>query len=181
MNAIGTLQGSGRTEGGKVKEKLSEAWTMVRKIVPQLPESSTTSEPVEQIELIHVAWSKLVERVEILEAQLQDNKKEVELQPKKLREKMEKIVLEGNNARETLHKQTVECTKIFREVSDWMGIISRHNHTLEDLCMKIQSLNAEATNTLDPLEQQEKFDKIQQADNELNALYEAQTIAKKEL
>jgi hypothetical protein len=94
---------------------------------------------------------------------------------------MEKIVLEGNNARENLHKWTVECTKIFREVSDWMGIISRCNHTLEDLRTKIQSLNAEATNTLDPLEQQAKFDKIQQADNELNALYEAQTVAKKEL
>jgi hypothetical protein len=62
-----------------------------------------------------------------------------------------------------------------------MGIISRHNQTLEDLCMKIQSLNEEATNTLDPLEQQEKFDKIQQADNDLNVLYEAQTVAKKEL
>jgi hypothetical protein len=53
---------------------------------------------------------------------------------------MEKIVLEGNNARETLHKRTVECTKIFREVSDWMGIISRCNQTLEDLCVNIQSL-----------------------------------------
>ena len=92
---------------------------------------------------------------------------------------MEKIVLEGNNARATLHKQTVECTKIFKEVRDWMGIISRCNHTLEDLCMKIQLLNAEETNTLDPLEQQEKFEKIQQADNELNALYESQTIDKK--
>jgi hypothetical protein len=68
----------------KVKEKLSETWTMVKKTVPQLPESSTTSEPVEQIELIQVAWSELVEREESLEAQLQDNKKEVELQPKKL-------------------------------------------------------------------------------------------------
>jgi hypothetical protein len=47
--------------------------------------------------------------------------------------------------------------------------------------VKIQSLNEEATNTLDPLEQQEKFDKIQQVDNDLNALYEAQTVAKKEL
>jgi hypothetical protein len=31
------------------------------------------------------------------------------------------------------------------------------------------------------MEQQEKFEKIQQADNDLNALYEAQTMAKKEL
>ena len=62
-----------------------------------------------------------------------------------------------------------------------MGIISRHNQTLKDLRVKIQSLNEEATNTLDLLEQQEKFDKIQQADNDLKALYEAQTMAKKEL
>jgi hypothetical protein len=73
---------------------------------------------------------------------------------------MEKIVLEGNNARATLHKQTVECTKIFREVRDCMGIISRHNQTLEGLRVKIQGLNEEATNTLDLLEQQEKLDKI---------------------
>jgi hypothetical protein len=38
---------------------------------------------------------------------------------------MEKIVLEGNNARETLQKRTGECTKILREVSNWVGIISR--------------------------------------------------------
>jgi hypothetical protein len=62
-----------------------------------------------------------------------------------------------------------------------MGIISRRNQTLEDLCMKIQLLNEEASNALDPLEQQEKFDKIQQEDNDLNALYQAQTVDKKEL
>jgi hypothetical protein len=48
-------------------------------------------------------------------------------------------------------------------------------------CTKIQSLNEEVSITLDPLEQQEKFDKIQQEDNELNALFEAQSVAKKEL
>ena len=62
-----------------------------------------------------------------------------------------------------------------------MGIISRCNQTLEDLRVKIQSLNEEVVNTLDLLEQQEKFDKILQADNDLNALYEAQTVANKEL
>jgi hypothetical protein len=67
---------------------------------------------------------------------------------------------EVNNARETLHKRTIECTKIFVEVSDWMGIISRCNHTLEDLHAKIQLFNVEATNTLDPLEWQAKFEKI---------------------
>jgi hypothetical protein len=112
---------------------------------------------------------------------LRDSKREVELQPRKLQEKLEKVVLEGNNARVTLHKRTAECTTIFKEVSDWMGIISRCNQTLEDLCLQIQSLNEEATNTMDPLEQQEKFDKIQQADNDLSALFEAQTVAKKEL
>jgi hypothetical protein len=35
--------------------------------------------------------------------------------------------------------------------------------------------------TMDLLEQQQKFDQIQQVDNELNALFEAQSIAKKEL
>ena len=74
---------------------------------------------------------------------------------------MEKIVLEGNNASETLHKQIAKCTKIFKEVSDRMGIISICNHTLEDFHAKIQSLDAEVSNTLDPLEQQAKFEKIQ--------------------
>jgi hypothetical protein len=62
-----------------------------------------------------------------------------------------------------------------------MGIISWCNQTLEDLHVKVQSLSEEATITLDPLEQQEKFDQIQQTDNELNALYEAQSVAKREL
>jgi hypothetical protein len=46
---------------------------------------------------------------------------------------MEKVVLEGNNARAALHKHTNECTRIFREVNDWMGIIARCNQTLEDV------------------------------------------------
>jgi hypothetical protein len=54
-----------------------------------------------------------------------------------------------------------------------MGIIARCNQTLEDVCTKIQSLNEEVVVTMDPLEQQEKFDQIQHADNELNALFEA--------
>jgi hypothetical protein len=36
-----------------------------------------------------------------------------------------------------------KCTRIFREVSDWMGIIARHIHTLEDIFTKIQMLNEE--------------------------------------
>jgi hypothetical protein len=118
---------------------------------------------------------------ENLEAQLWESQREAEQQPRKLQEQMEKVVLEGNNARETLHKRTTECTRIFHEVSDWMGIIARHNQTLEDVCAKIQSLNEEVVVTMDPLEQQEKFDQIQQEDNELNALFEAQSVAKKEL
>ena len=62
-----------------------------------------------------------------------------------------------------------------------MGIISRCNQTLEEFHLKIQSLNEEAVKTLAPLEQQEKFEKIKQEENDLNALYEAQTVAKKEL
>jgi hypothetical protein len=42
-------------------------------------------------------------------------------------------------------------------------------------------LNKEVAATMDPIEQQHKFDQIQQADNELNALFEVQSIAKKEL
>jgi len=47
--------------------------------------------------------------------------------------------------------------------------------------MRIQLLNEEVTVTMDPLEQQVKFDRIQQVDNELNALFEAQSVAKKEI
>jgi hypothetical protein len=42
-------------------------------------------------------------------------------------------------------------------------------------------LNEEVVATMDPMEQQQKFDQIQQADNELNTLYEAQSVAKIEL
>ena len=62
-----------------------------------------------------------------MEVQLWERQQEVEQQPWKLQEHMEKIVLEGNNARETLHKRTTECINIFREVSDWMGIIAMCN------------------------------------------------------
>jgi hypothetical protein len=34
---------------------------------------------------------------------------------------------------------------------------------------------------MDPLEKQEKFNQIQQADNQLNTLFEAESIAKKGL
>ena len=86
---------------------------------------------------------------------------------------MEKTMLEGNNAWATLHKYTTESTKIFRDVGDWMGIIARRNQTLEDVRTKIQVLNEEVATTMDPLEQQKNFNQIQQADNELNALFEA--------
>jgi hypothetical protein len=46
---------------------------------------------------------------------------------------------------------------------------------------RIHTLNDEATKARDPLEQQAQFDEMQQANNSLNALFEAQTIAKKEL
>jgi hypothetical protein len=70
---------------------------------------------------------------------------------------MQKIVLEDNNARAALHKYTVECTKIFREVIDWMGIIARCNQVLEDVRTKIQVQNDEVVATVDPMEQQQKF------------------------
>jgi hypothetical protein len=165
----------------RVQERLVEAWPEIRKVAPQLPEASDAGEPEHQIELLQGAWSQLAIHVEHMEVQLWKTQQEAEKQPRKLQEKMEKIVLEGNNARATLHKRTTECTNIFREVSDWMGIIARCNQTLEDVCTRIQVLNEEVVATMDPLEKQQKFDQIQQADNELNALFEVQSVAKKEL
>jgi hypothetical protein len=46
---------------------------------------------------------------------------------------------------------------------------------------KIQTLEKEASKAQDPLEQQEQFDKFQQADNTLNSMFEAQRVTKKEL
>ena len=92
--------------------------------------------------------------------QLWESQQEAEKQPWKLQEQMDKIVLEGNNARATLHKRTIECTKIFQEVSDWMGIIVRRNQTLEDMSKRIQFLKEEVAFTMHLLEQQEKFDQI---------------------
>jgi hypothetical protein len=120
----------------RVQEKLVEAWLEIRKVAPQLPESSVAGEPEHHIELLQGAWSQLAIHTEKLEVQLWESQQEAEKQPQKLQEKMEKIVLEGNNARATLHKCTTECTKIFQEVNDWMGIIARHNQTLEDMHAK---------------------------------------------
>jgi hypothetical protein len=94
---------------------------------------------------------------------------------------MDNILLEANNSQATLHKHTTECTNIFREVSDWMGIIARCKQVLEDVRTKIHVLNEEVAAMMNPLEKQQKFDQIQQVDNELNYLFEAQSIAKKEL
>jgi anti-sigma-K factor RskA len=52
-----------------------------------------------------------------------------------------------------------------------MGIIARRNQNLEDMHARIHFLNEEYVVTMNPLEQQEKFDQIQQEDNELNALF----------
>jgi peptidoglycan hydrolase CwlO-like protein len=92
-----------------------------------------------------------------LEVQLQESQHEVEKQPRKLQEKVEKVVLEGNNARAALQKCTAKCTRIFHEVSDWMGIIERCNQTLKDVHERINSLNEEVVVTMDLLEKQEKF------------------------
>jgi hypothetical protein len=61
-----------------------------------------------------------------------------------------------------------------------MGIIARRNQVLEEVCTKIQVLNEEFSSTMDPMEQQKKFDQIQQEDNELKALFEAKSVAKEE-
>jgi hypothetical protein len=62
-----------------------------------------------------------------------------------------------------------------------MGVITHHNQGLEDLCTRIHTLNEEAVKIHDLLEQQENFDEMQQSDNSLNALFESQTVEKKEL
>jgi hypothetical protein len=165
----------------KVQEKLAEAWPEIQRVAPDLPEASEIREPEQQIELLQVAWTQLVTRTEQIQAKLQQVQQEAEQQPRQLQEQMQKIILQGNNARATLHKQTMDCTRIFKEVSDWMGIIARRNQVLEEVRTKIQVLNEEVAVTMDPMEQQQKFDQIQQADNELNSLYEAQSVAKKEL
>jgi uncharacterized protein YoxC len=62
-----------------------------------------------------------------------------------------------------------------------MGIIARCNQVLEDVFTKIQVLNDEFSATMDLLEQQQKFNQIQHVENELNALFEARSVEKKEL
>jgi hypothetical protein len=41
-------------------------------------------------------------------------------------------------------------------------------------------MTEEVATMMDPLKKQPNFDQIEQADNELNALFEAQSVAKKE-
>jgi hypothetical protein len=74
---------------------------------------------------------------------------------------MQRIILQGNNAGAALHKKTTECTRIFKEVNDWIRIISRQNQVLEEVRTKIQVLNEEVAVTMDPIEQQQKFYQIQ--------------------
>jgi hypothetical protein len=109
----------------KVQEKLAEAWPEIRKVAPDLPEANEITEPEKQIELIQMAWTQLVTRTEKIQAKLQQVQQEAEKQPRQLQEQMHRIILQGNNARAALHKQTADCTRIFKEVSDWMGIIAR--------------------------------------------------------
>jgi hypothetical protein len=68
---------------------------------------------------------QLANHTDQLQVKLQQVQQEAEQQPQQLQEQMQKIILQGNNARAALHKHTMDCTKIFREVSDWMGIIAR--------------------------------------------------------
>jgi TolA-binding protein len=120
-----------------VQERLADTWPKIQKVAPKLLEASDAGETEHQIELLQGAWTQLAIHVEHLEVQLRQTQQEAEQQPQKLQEQMEKIVLEGNNARAALHKHTTECTKVFREVSNWIGIIARRNQVLEDVCTKI--------------------------------------------
>ena len=121
----------------RVQERLVEAWPEIRIVAPQLSEASDVGESEHHIELLQGSWSQLAIHVEKMEVQLQQSQQEVDTEPRKLQEKMEKVVLEGNNARVALHKCTTKCTKIFREVSDRMEIMARHNQTLEEVRTRI--------------------------------------------
>jgi hypothetical protein len=63
--------------------------------------------------------------------QLEGMKLKAEAQPRELQQQLERVFLEGNDARDLLHKNTVECTTIFKEVNDWMGVITHRNQELE--------------------------------------------------
>jgi hypothetical protein len=114
-----------------MKGKLTEIWPTFRKATPQMPEYNATAEPEEQLRLVQQAWEVLTDRAEDLQTQLEGMKLKAEAQPKELQQQLERVVLEGNDARALLHKKTVECTTIFKEVSDWMGVITHHNQALE--------------------------------------------------
>jgi len=63
----------------RLPERLVEAWPEIRKLAPQLPESSDTGEPDHQIELLQGEGSQLDIRAENLEVQLQQSQQEAEL------------------------------------------------------------------------------------------------------
>jgi DNA repair ATPase RecN len=146
---------------GKSARKTCRSLAEIRKVAPDLPEASEISEPEQQIELLQEAWTQLTTCMEKIQEKLQQVQQEAEQQPRQLQDQMQRIILQGNNARVTLHKKTTDCTRIFKEVSDWMGIIARRNQVLEEVHTKIQVLNEEVAVTMDPIEQQQKFDQIQ--------------------
>jgi hypothetical protein len=97
---------------------------VIRRTTPQLPESSAAGDPIERLSYSREhgqSWPFTLRALKHICGRVNRKQKN---NPQKLQEKMERVVLEGNNARETLHKKTAECTNIFWEVSDWMGIIS---------------------------------------------------------
>jgi hypothetical protein len=89
-----------------------------------MPEYNTTAELEEQLKLVLQAWEVLTDRVEDLQTKLEGMKLRAKVQPKELQQQLERVVLEGNDARDLLHKKTVECTTIFKEVNNWMGVIN---------------------------------------------------------
>jgi hypothetical protein len=127
----------------KVQEKLVEAWPEIQKVAPDLPEASNVGEPEKQIKLLQEAWTQITTRTEQLQVKLQQVQQEAEQHPEQLQEQMQKIILQGNNAQATLHKHTLDYTKIFREVIDWMGIIARRNKVFVEVRTNIQVLNEE--------------------------------------
>jgi hypothetical protein len=143
-----------------VQEKLAEAWTKIQNVALELPEASDVDEPEKHIKLLQEAWTQITTRIEQLQVKLQQVQQEAKQHLEQLQEQMQKIILQGNNSQVALHKHTLDYTKIFREIIDWTKIIARWNKVFVEVRTNIHMLNEESTATMDPMEQQQKFDQI---------------------
>jgi uncharacterized coiled-coil DUF342 family protein len=124
-----------------VKRNITEIWPTFRKIAPQMPLYNATTKPKEWIKLVQQAWEVLTDQAKDLQTQLEGMKLRVKAHPRELQHQIQRFVLEGNDARDLLHKNIAKCTTIFKEVSEWIGVITHCNQELEELRTKIQTLN----------------------------------------